>query len=350
MYEKIGLALAKIDKAEIHIAGFTSKNVLNDNNIEFHPLFNFNRLSPRRLLADWKIWKLLLQLKPEVIISNTHELLLVISLYRIIFGGDLIYDVQENYFKNLWFGKQFPPVIRHLLAIYVRLKERIVSPFIKSFLLAEKCYIQEMPFFASRGIVIENKFRKAHNLNIPVNQNRSPLKLVYTGTIAEIYGIFEAIDMAKSLLNYQDGTFTIIGQCPSTNILEQVKKTVFEDSRITLIGDDRPLPHSYILDIIAESNLGIMSYKQNPAIDKRIPTRVYEYMAFKLPFLFPEQASWAEIVQGYNAGIPINNNSFKAEEVLKSFQSREFYNSGNMDNLYFESYDNTLQKLILSNI
>ena len=62
MYEKIGLALAKIDKADIHIAGFASNNVSEYDNIEFHHLFKFNRLSLRRLLSSWKLWKLLIKL------------------------------------------------------------------------------------------------------------------------------------------------------------------------------------------------------------------------------------------------------------------------------------------------
>ncbi len=96
MYEKIGMALAKIDKAEIHIVGFASNNVSSYDNIEFHGIFNFNRLSPKRLLASWKLWRLLLKLKPEVIIVNTHELLIVITLYRILFGCKLLYDIPEN--------------------------------------------------------------------------------------------------------------------------------------------------------------------------------------------------------------------------------------------------------------
>ena len=84
MYEKLGKAFAKIDKAEIHIAGFHANNVVPEEKIELHPLFNFDRLSYRRFGASLKIWLLLIKVKPEVIIANTHELLIVIILYKIL--------------------------------------------------------------------------------------------------------------------------------------------------------------------------------------------------------------------------------------------------------------------------
>ena len=75
MFEKVGQSLAKLSETEIHIAGFKAKNLSNASGIYFHPIFSFNRISFGRIQAQWNYYKLLLQLKPEVIIPNTFELL-----------------------------------------------------------------------------------------------------------------------------------------------------------------------------------------------------------------------------------------------------------------------------------
>jgi len=346
MYEKIGMTLAKIDKAEIHIAGFHSNNIPKNENINFYPLFNFSRLSPKRLQSSWKTWKLLIKVKPQLIIPNTHELLLVITLYRIIFGGRIVYDVQENYFKNLWYGNQFPFLIKHILAVYVRVKEWLLAPFIQSFLLAERCYNQEMKFMRKKGIIIENKFKEPENFHIADIKTRAPLKLLYTGTIANLYGIQEVIKLAEDLLSLSTGNLTIIGYCPESQLLNQIRNRIHKDHRIVLIGGSNPVPHTDILQKIHESNLGLIGYKNNPAISGKIPTRLYEYLACQLPFILPNNPSWVQLADKYNAGIAIDFTSYNPELILEYYFNRNFYSSPPGDEVLFNSQEDLVQSIL----
>ena len=102
MYEKVGISLSQTKKYAINIIGFWTKKKLKTNEaFTIFPAFSFERLAFRRLLAPWMCLKKYIKVKPKLIIFNTHELLIVTIIYKIIFGGKIIYDVQENYYRNI---------------------------------------------------------------------------------------------------------------------------------------------------------------------------------------------------------------------------------------------------------
>src|SRR4030095_84746 len=131
---------------EIHICGYQSP-LPDCPEIHFHPLFHFKRISFNRLTAQGKYYQLLLKVKPNAIIVNTYELLLVSLTYSILFNAKLYYDIRENYYRNIAYQPTYPKLLRPALAGPVRLMERLASPFVSHFFLAEKCYVNELSFF-----------------------------------------------------------------------------------------------------------------------------------------------------------------------------------------------------------
>src|SRR5690349_5311773 len=144
MYEKIGKSLTKLPEVDVHICGYHATSVLpNSANLFLHPLFSFKRLSIGRLLAQFKYFRFLFQLKPGVVIVATHELLLVTIIYKLISGCKVLYDVQENYYRNLKYQQNYPPGVKTILANLVRAFEIVTAPFVDHFLAAEENYAQE---------------------------------------------------------------------------------------------------------------------------------------------------------------------------------------------------------------
>ena len=101
MFEKFGLSMAETNKYDINIIGFESKNARTANHITTHSLGNFSRASLTRFFKPWRVLKFLIKVKPHIYIVNTHDLLTVIFIYKILFGGIFIYDIRENYKKNI---------------------------------------------------------------------------------------------------------------------------------------------------------------------------------------------------------------------------------------------------------
>ncbi|MBC7450824.1 MAG: glycosyltransferase [Cytophagales bacterium] len=340
MYEKIGKSLALLPNTEIHIAGYEAAVSLASNEF-FYPIFSSSRLSFKRLLASWKFLIIAVKVKPDTIIVSTHELLIVTYLYKILFGCAFIYDVQENYLNNLLYTDTFPPLIKHILGHWVRSKERFCSKKLDGYILAEKTYATELKnVIHPPYLTLENKYNGLVTCEAKIVTIREggKIKMLYSGTIAASYGIFEAIDLAIRLylLDYRF-ELTIIGYAPSSRDLDKVKNRIAPYPFIELIGGNKPVPHSEILSAIKKHHIGLLPYRFNESTHLRVPTKLFEYFLNHLPVISSYNPIWEEYISKYNAGITIHfNNLPLATEIKEQILNKDFYSKGNPKDLIWE--------------
>jgi glycogen synthase len=335
LYEKLGLSLSKIPGVSIHLVGYAGPIPTNaPGNITFYPAFRFNRLSLGRAAAQTAFYKLLVKVKPELLIVTTHEFLLVSLLYKKRYGCKVIYDIQENYSLNLRAQHNYPGPLKHVMAMVIRSVERLAASGIDHFLLAERSYADELPFLDERYTFIENKYKPSTNQSqspaTPVAiPGAGPLRLLYSGTIAEEYGIWEAIRLAETMHAHNKGTkLTIIGYCANAQTLAKLKAYCSGKQFIELIGGNQLVPHSQILDQIRQSHIGLLPYRPNPSTFRCIPTKVYEYMAHALPILIQQNPMWKSLVDGNDAGLSIDFRTDNVETLYDNLLQRSFYNAG----------------------
>ncbi|MBR9999617.1 MAG: hypothetical protein KFF73_11635, partial [Cyclobacteriaceae bacterium] len=138
MYEKLGLSLAQTNKYEINIIGFSIKKNIFHTNIRTHPAFHFSRTGISRLVQPIRYFKILLKVKPRIIIVNAYDLLLITLFYSGFTRSIVIYDVQENYFRNILYNSPLPLPLKYLAACAVRTMECMAHPFIHHYLVAEQ--------------------------------------------------------------------------------------------------------------------------------------------------------------------------------------------------------------------
>jgi hypothetical protein len=315
MFEKIGVSLAQSEQYEVHIIGYPGEASAAKADVHFHPLARFERLSFGRLIARLKALQFIIKVKPQLLVVTTHELLEVAILIRILFGTRIIYDIQENYARNILFTDAFPRVIRSLIAFLIRLKEWLTSPFFSQFLIAEKCYAQELGFIKNKFIVIENKCRVPHDFHR--NPDKEFVQLIFTGTIAESTGIFQAIDLAKKLHAVESKVrLTILGYCSQEKVLLQVEDEVSNNSFIRLVGGKNLVRHSSIMNAISTANFGLISYPLSRHTENKIPTKLYEYLACQLPILLQNHKPWINTSKSCEATIVIDFKKPETESIL----------------------------------
>ena len=391
MYEKFGISLAKTNKYEIHIAGFKIADcglLISDfkseipnpkskiPNISLHPIFNFKRHSIKRIFASLKFYILLLKLKPQLIILNTPELLIVTCLYQIIFGSKLYYDVQENYYRNIACTRIYPPMIRNLIAILVRSLEYVTRPFIDHYLLAERNYEREFSFSKGKSTIIENKYKVPHPLlhspqldHVPPEAEREkgtqvaksswqiehqiancPLptaNLLYSGTIAENYGVFEAVELAKQLYKIdQKINLTIIGYSALKKTLKRLVASVSGFNFIYLIGGDKLVPHTQIIEAIPKADFGLLSYQPNKSTENCIPTKMFEYMAHKLPMIVQYNPLWKSFCNKHNAAIFLDYKKFDPQSLCNKMLTQKFYPEGTPHEVFWDTEEAKLIDLV----
>ena len=329
MYEKIGLTLAGSGRYDVHVIGCDSARIKNAS-ITQHPFRLFSRISLRRFFAPWKIFLIARKVSPDIFMIATHELLYVALLLKMLSGCRIIYDVQENYYWNILYTPAFPLLLKPFIAFYVRGKEILSARFVDHFLLAEKGYEQELKFPGNRYTVIENKVslqcgeRERPDFNL---QSR-PINLIFSGTIAETTGVFTAIDLAVKLHVIDDRIrLTIIGFCSQRRVLEKIRLLIRPRPFITLITRDAPIPHAEIFDHIRRSDFGLVTYQINPSTMNSIPTKVYEYLGFKLPILLVNHRPWVDFCAPYAASVVFDAGHFDAARIYREMTERVFYRS-----------------------
>lgn len=323
MFEKIGQTLA--GHAEVFIIGFRSASIPAAKGISFFPHRRpFGRVSLARLLAPWQIMRQVLNLRPDALVICTHELLVPAALLKLLTGIRIYYDVQENYYLNILHTKAaFPRGVRRLVATYVRCKERFVAGLIDHFILAEQIYAAQLGFVNGRFTVVENK--SVYKAAAPRTRHRV-VNFLFSGTLARSTGVLEAINIADHLHEANpEITLTIAGYIPTKDDLEMIENAVNGKPFISLIGGRSLVPHFTINRLIEGADVGIVSYPSSPAVEGRIPTKLYEYMALRLPILAVGSFSWEGMLSQYAAGMAHQTGALDAAKTLKFFTENDFY-------------------------
>jgi glycosyltransferase involved in cell wall biosynthesis len=326
MYEKMGLSLASLTTYHIHIIGFWSKGIPKSELITFHPIFNFSRLSLGRLLAPFKCYQLLRKLQPQTLIVNTHELLIIGAIYSLFHKTKFIYDVRENYYRNILFTAAFPKLVRPILAHWVRMKEYVSQPFVDHYFLAEQSYEQEFSFTRKKSTILENKYQPIDNLEQSMARDSSGSKLLFTGTLAESTGVFHAIDLAIALHTIDPNfSLEIIGYSPIQSITDRILSKITRHPFITLLGGNKLVPHQEVIAKIKQANFGIIFYPSNKSTINSTPTKLYEYLANQLPIIVQNNPKWQALCEAHSAGIVIDFDGYQVKNLLHKLKNTTYY-------------------------
>lgn len=319
MLEKMALSLCEPHDYEVTIMGQSINQIPVHPGIKFIPFEIPGRFSLDRFLTPTKILLKLFKVRPGVLIVNTHELLIVSVISRILFGCVIVYDIRENYYRNIRFSETYPRRFRLPLSWWIRGKEKLVTRLFHHIILAEKSYATELGFIGKEFTILENK---AVPPEVGKKLSNEVHKLLFTGTISKSTGVFEAITLATALHKEDpDIRLLIAGYCalPSTRVevLERIRDKPF----IQLKGFYQLLPHREIMGEIVNADFGIMYYPPSPHTSGSVPTKLFEYMANQLPIITWANQPYTPRVLEQNAGLLWD----VPAELLNKMKTQSFY-------------------------
>ena len=344
MFGKLALSITKIDKVAITIIGYPTKNPFRVPAVTSLPFKPFKRISFRRFFARFTFLQQVMAIKPRIIILTTHELLFVSLLAKAITGCRLIYDVQENYYRNIIHSTTFPFLIKHVVALAVRLKEKLIGPAIDHFFLAEKSYPTELRFLPERYTVLENKVRKESIGQCSFNKKSKidgHTHLIFSGTLATGTGVFEAIRWTKLFYEVDPKIrLTIIGYCSIPTVLKKIKAEVKDCNYISVIGGDELIPHAQILEEISTSDGAFVTYLPNASTSGSIPTKLFEYLACQLPIFLVPHPPWVNYCAPFHASILLDKET-SALQLLSNMKDNQLYSQAPQE-IYWEGQEASL--------
>ncbi|MBL7852489.1 MAG: hypothetical protein JNN04_16410 [Cyclobacteriaceae bacterium] len=323
MTEKMGASLAATGSYEVFVIGYPSQGPM-PVGVNALPLHPFPRLSWRRWWARWSAFGLAFSQRPDLFIFSTHELIFPALALKVILGTRIIYDVRENYYRNIRLSEGMPWLIRWPLAMLVRLKEKILAPAIDHFLLAEKGYEQEFRFHRGGWTVIENKALPV----MATSRSKDPhqLTLLFTGTLSRSTGVFRAIQLAARL-NQEDARVKLIiaGYAASAEVRKKLGEALHGKPFIQTIGIDTLVPHHEILSLIAVADAGLIAYPSLPHTINSVPTKLFEYLQAHLPIITERHWPWVQRFAQAQPFILTDYENPDAKGIINSLINNTFY-------------------------
>jgi glycosyltransferase involved in cell wall biosynthesis len=349
MFEKFGLSLQQTNRYEVNIIGFRSKNIPQHPHIRFFPIYDFGRLSPGRLFAPLSFLKMLLHLRPQLVIITTYELIWPAVLFSSISNNcHLVYDIQENYAANIR-DNQSLGKISNLFAKLVSNLQMHTQPWVSLNILAEEHYMKELFFLRKPNCLVLNKYSFLEQ--IPVKSFRKlPLSLsdaypviLFSGTVSKNYGIEEAVSLVKLMTNiFSRLKLLVIGHLTDPSLADVLNRYSF----VINLAETEPVPHTDILETMKYADFGIVSHRTVKSIANCFPTRIYELMAHKIPILVRDHPYWADFCIKRKAGIAVNFEDPDLPALAKQINADDFYPKGVPFDIFWDSEEKKLIKAL----
>jgi glycosyltransferase involved in cell wall biosynthesis len=236
------------------------------------------------------------------------------------------------------------------MALLVRAKEYLLVPFVDHLLLAEEKYAEELKFGRKKHTVILNKYNPLYEIKKREQINpRKELKFLYSGTIAEVYGIHDAILFYQKIKSYCSSSLTIVGHCPSNELFKALHEIAHTDTSIHLKIAPYPIDHLEILLEYRDTDFALTPYKSNPSTENCIPVKFYELIAHNIPIVVSNQNDfWITFLSDYHACFPINFSDFNPEVVIRELLNSNFYTTNTNTKIFWESEKDKLLHILVS--
>ena len=130
---------------------------------------------------------------------------------------------------------------------------------------------------------------------------RSPVQVIYTGTVGLANGVDALVRTAKALERQgrSDIRFAVLG---GGNDLDRVKKLAEELDPENLVFLDR-VPKEEVAGFLAQADIGLVTFAPHPVLEANSANKFYDYLATGLPVVLNYQGWQADYLDSWNCGL-----------------------------------------------
>lgn len=238
-------------------------------------------------------------LKQEADIYHIHdpELLLVGALLKLVKGRKIVYDVHEDYGRQVFVKEYIPRSLRKVVSCVIDLVEKFLSGFYDGIVVATDGILRKFDFRESSVCVMNYPVVSDYpRSECRVRGGAGGFRLIYIGGISSARGAAEMIS-AIGLVAERDAMLTLYGKfhynkCENTPNENVLFKGWVEPAEIPRI--------------LRDHDVGIVCLHPTPNYFNAMPVKMFEYMASGLPVIASNFPLWKEIVEGNECGICVD--------------------------------------------
>lgn len=264
-----------------------------------------------RLLNIPKLTTDFFRFRQSIIHIHDPELLIWGLFFSFFFATRIIFDMHEDFIRDFGKAKWLPKILRPLLSSFGQLLLSLSKRQFRHFILAEDSY---QKYFTENISIIHN-YPDLAQIPAPLTDNEKDnqsVRIGYFGGITVKRGAALIARLAKEL--DQDGyavTFELVGPIindGSINILQETAQLLSEKSALNMHGR---LDFTEGIEIIRHCHIGLAIIANHPNYIHSYPTKLFEYMALKLPVITSNFLLYEEVILKNNAGFCIDPDDFE---------------------------------------
>src|SRR5690606_18589829 len=153
----------------------------------------------------------------------------------------------------------------------------------------------------------------------------------------------EAIDFTKKISNiHPEIRLTIVGYAADPGLFKRLIEASKGNTFIQLKASNTPVPHKTILNEYAKADFALLPYQPDKSIENCLPTKIWEYMAYKIPMIIQDHKYWVDYPHASDSCIAIDYKNFENSRILAQMLSKKFYQKGAFKDIYWENEELTL--------
>jgi len=243
-------------------------------------------------------------LKQNADVYHFHdpELLFVGLLLKLITKSKVIYDVHEDYEKQILSKPYLPKGTGRFVAASVKMVEGVVSRIFDAIVTATDDISNN--FSNHKRVVVVKNFPVLSDF-VEIRKDichTNMFNLIYVGGLMEIRGITQMVQALESINPQRIVRLILYGKFYPKSYEEQIKRLKgFE--KVEYHGWIRP---QEIPEKMVQADVGMVCL--HPVINyiTALPIKLFEYMACGTPVIASNFPLWKEIVEGNNCGICVD--------------------------------------------
>jgi len=258
-----------------------------------------NRRS-RIFLLPFRVFLEAIRQRADIYHFHDPELIPAGIALRVFLGHKVVYDVHEDYGKQILSKPYLPEISRRAIAMFIRALEYLSSLCFSGIVAATDDILKNFSHHR-KAISVKNYPVISHFQGKKADsQDKGTFRVVYVGDVSKTRGIVEAI----RALEYIERPIKLVicGHLdPHDDVLglDQLKGL----NKVEPLGW---INHERIGEIMKTCNAGIVCLHPLPNYVTALPVKLFEYLAAGLPVIASNFPILREIVEGNRCGFCVN--------------------------------------------
>jgi glycosyltransferase involved in cell wall biosynthesis len=251
----------------------------------------------RAVLGGWRLLRMLLERRPDVVHLHDPELLWVGLVLRLA-RRRVVFDLHEDLPLQVLAKPWIPRRLRRAASRAAAVALRVVPRRFDGLVAATDVVARRFP--ACRRPVVLCNYPVLDLVPRRTRTHGTPTRFIYVGRISRERG---ALEMLRALaeLDRADVELTVVGTV-SPGLRGELANAV-ASRRVRLIPWEPPLR---IYEHLAQADVGVMCLDPLQRFVDALPVKLFEYMAAELPVIVSDLPRLREIVQGADCGLLVD--------------------------------------------